>query len=101
MCGKVIIAATEPEVARIRMLRDRGRQNGVRCALLGPGPLQEREPHAQGLAALLVQDAGIVDYRAALLHMAARAEEQGVTGRDEGTGSEDSCYHESSDAGYA
>ncbi len=79
MCGKVIVATTEPEVARIRMLRDRGRQNGVRCALLGPEALQEREPHAQGLAALLVQDAGIVDYRAALLRKAARAEEQGVT----------------------
>ena len=79
MCGKVIVAATESETARLRMLHDRGRQNGVRCTLMDPKELREREPYVRGLAALHIRDAGIVDFRGALLRMALRAQEHGTT----------------------
>jgi len=61
--GKVIVAATDREVPAIERLHLRGRQNGVRCELIGPERLRELEPHAVGVRAVHVPEAGVVDYR--------------------------------------
>ena len=62
-CGKLVIATTASEVARLDELERRGRINGlVGLERLGPDRLREREPHATGLAALWVPQTGIVDY---------------------------------------
>lgn len=62
MCGKVIVAAVEEERARLEAIHARGRQNRIACELIGPERLAELEPHARGVAAIHVPEAGIVDY---------------------------------------
>lgn len=62
VCGKVIVATDQSELPRLATLEERGRANGVGVRRLGPEALREREPAVAGIAALLVEDAGIVDY---------------------------------------
>lgn len=64
LCGKVIVAVDESERAQLAVLQGRGEANGVDCRLICSEELAEREPHAAGVQALWVPDAGIVDYRA-------------------------------------
>lgn len=62
MCGKVIVAATEAERAGLEAIYERGLANRVACERIGPERLRELEPHARGVAAIYVPEAGIVDY---------------------------------------
>ena len=63
ICGKVVVATTEEEVGRLKTLRERGQANGLSgLRWLNGDELRRREPHAAGLAALLVPEEGIVDY---------------------------------------
>lgn len=65
ICGKLVVATTPAEVERLRILLERGTQNGLQgLRWLGAGELKEIEPHAAGLAAVHVPQEGIVDYRA-------------------------------------
>ncbi|HEY9480504.1 MAG TPA: L-2-hydroxyglutarate oxidase [Gemmatimonadaceae bacterium] len=63
VCGKVVVATHDEELPRLREMLDRGRQNGL-CGLewLEPERLREIEPHAAGVAAVLVPEEGIADY---------------------------------------
>lgn len=64
-CGKVVVASRPEELPILEELERRGQANGLRgLQRLGPEALREREPYAQGLAALWVPETGIVDYRA-------------------------------------
>ena len=63
VCGKVIVAVDSDEVPRLEHILERGQKNGVRCELIGPERLAELEPHAAGVCAIHVPDAGIVNYR--------------------------------------
>lgn len=78
VCGKVIVASSEDEQERLQALRARGKANGVTCELIGGEALREREPHAAGIGALWVKDAGIVDFAHATRKMAARGKERGL-----------------------
>jgi L-2-hydroxyglutarate oxidase len=63
ICGKVVVATTEVEAAQLRSLLERGRANGLAgIRWLSSSELREREPHASGVAAVLVPEEGIVDY---------------------------------------
>jgi L-2-hydroxyglutarate oxidase LhgO len=62
ICGKVIVAVDDREVPALERIFERGQQNGVRCEMIGPERLQEIEPHAAGVRAIHVPEAGIVDY---------------------------------------
>ncbi len=62
ICGKVIVATAEAELPRLADIFARGQANGVRCEQIGPERLRELEPHAAGLAAIHVPEAGIIDY---------------------------------------
>lgn len=64
ICGKVIVATAEDELPRLQTLYERGQANGVACELIGPDRLREIEPHAAGIKAIHVPEAGIVDYAA-------------------------------------
>ncbi len=64
ICGKVIVASREDQRERLLKLHAQAQANGVRVELIGSERLAEIEPHATGVAALFVPDAGIVDYRA-------------------------------------
>jgi (S)-2-hydroxyglutarate dehydrogenase len=63
ICGKVIVATREAELTLIERIFERGQANGVRCEVIGPQRLHELEPHAAGIRAIHVPEAGIVDYR--------------------------------------
>jgi L-2-hydroxyglutarate oxidase len=63
ICGKLVVAADETEVSRLRGLHERGIQNGLDgLQFLDRGQMREIEPHVGGLAALRVPQEGIVDY---------------------------------------
>src|SRR5205085_5689535 len=63
VCGKVVIAADESEVPRLRKLEERGKLNGLEgLRWLSRDEIREIEPHAGGVAALRVPQEGIVDY---------------------------------------
>jgi len=77
VCGKVIVAVSDDELPRLDNIFQRGQQNGIRCAMVGPERLRELEPHAAGIRAIHVPEAGIVDYRRASERMAEIVCERG------------------------
>jgi L-2-hydroxyglutarate oxidase len=77
LCGKVIVATHESELPRLADIHARGQANGVRCEQIGPERLRELEPHAAGIAALHVPEAGIVDYATVCERLAHRIREAG------------------------
>ena len=62
--GKVIVATEPEQQPALQQLRKRAAQNGVSAATIDRKELREIEPHARGVGALHVPQAGIVDYRA-------------------------------------
>lgn len=62
MCGKVVVAVDNGERDRLEALEVRAAENNVATERLDRAALHEREPHIEGVAALLVPSAGIVDY---------------------------------------
>jgi (S)-2-hydroxyglutarate dehydrogenase len=64
ICGKLVVAADESEVPRLRTLLERGTANGlVGLRWLGAAEAAEREPNVRCVAAVHVPEEGIVDYR--------------------------------------
>jgi L-2-hydroxyglutarate oxidase len=62
LCGKVIVSTSPAETRRLDELERRAEANGVRARMFSPEELMEREPHVAPGPALLVEDAGIVDF---------------------------------------
>ncbi|GAB7067944.1 L-2-hydroxyglutarate oxidase [Mycobacterium hodleri] len=62
-CGKLIVATTDAELARMTALQDRAEVNGITCRRIGRDELTELEPNVTGLGALHLPRTGIVDYR--------------------------------------
>jgi L-2-hydroxyglutarate oxidase len=78
-CGKLVVATDACELARLEELERRGRENGLAgLRRLGPDALRAREPHAAGIAALLVPQTGIIDFAAVARALAQELEERGV-----------------------
>jgi len=77
ICGKVIVAVSERELPHLARIYERGQQNGVRCELIGKERLKELEPHAAGVSAVHVPEAGIVNYRAVCKKLAELVEVSG------------------------
>jgi L-2-hydroxyglutarate oxidase len=62
-CGKVVVATREEQLPVLEELRRRGEANGLAgLRRLRPDEIWETEPHAVGIAGLLVPQTGIVDY---------------------------------------
>lgn len=62
-CGKIVVATRAEELPRLDELERRGRANGLQgLRRLAPEEIRAREPHATGVAALLVPETGIVDF---------------------------------------
>jgi L-2-hydroxyglutarate oxidase len=79
ICGKLVVAADESEVARLRALEERGRANGLEgLRWMTREEMREREPHVGGVAALRVPQEGIVDYARVCAALMARLAERGV-----------------------
>jgi (S)-2-hydroxyglutarate dehydrogenase len=63
LCGKLIVATEESELARLAELERRAAANGCRgIRMVGPDELREIEPHCRGVRALWSPNTGIVDY---------------------------------------
>jgi L-2-hydroxyglutarate oxidase len=63
VCGKLVVATEPEEIPRLDALLARGQENGLQgLRRLGPEQIREIEPHAAGLAALLVPEEGIADF---------------------------------------
>lgn len=61
-CGKIVVAATEPEAAYLEKLMAQALANGVTdCAFLDSPELRRLEPNITGAAALLSPSTGIID----------------------------------------
>jgi len=70
--GKLVIATTRSQLAGLETLHQRGIANGLRgIEKLGPKGIKDIEPHATGLAALLVPETGVVDFTAVADALAA------------------------------
>lgn len=93
ICGKVIVALDESELPGLQKIYERGQANGVGCEIIGKERLREIEPHAAGIQAIHVPEAGIVDYRQVALRLGELIESAGgkihcgceVTGISDGT----------------
>jgi (S)-2-hydroxyglutarate dehydrogenase len=71
ICGKLVVATDDAELARLHALHERGMGNGLAgLRLLGAGEMREIEPHVGGIAALHVPGEGIVDYPAVARRLA-------------------------------
>lgn len=79
ICGKVIVAVDESELPRMQEIYQRGQANGVRCEIIGPERLAELEPHAAGVQAIHVPEAGIVDYPGVCRRLGEIIEQRGGT----------------------
>jgi L-2-hydroxyglutarate oxidase LhgO len=62
ICGKVIVAVAEDELPALERIYERGVANGVGVEMIDRARLAELEPHAAGVRAIHVPEAGIVDY---------------------------------------
>jgi L-2-hydroxyglutarate oxidase len=79
ICGKLVVAADDTEVPRLRDLEQRGAANGLEgLRWLDRDQMREIEPHVGGVAALRVPQEGIVDYTAVCDTLAARLSERGA-----------------------
>lgn len=77
LCGKVIVALDERERERMQAIYERGVANGINCSIIDRQRLQEIEPHAAGVAAIHVPEAGIVDYPRVCERLAELLQQQG------------------------
>ncbi|MFN0178508.1 MAG: L-2-hydroxyglutarate oxidase [Gemmatimonadales bacterium] len=76
-CGKLVVAVTDDELARLDRLEALGRGNGVTIRRV-PGPaLTDYEPHVVGRAGLWVEETGVVAYRMVAEAIRRRLERQG------------------------
>ena len=79
ICGKLVVAADESEVPRLRDLEARGTANGLEgLRRLAPEEMREIEPHAGGVAALRVPQEGIVDYAQVCAKLVEKLSASGV-----------------------
>ena len=78
-CGKLIVATDESQVADMRSLAGRGRDNGVDDLVwLDGGETKALEPALDAVAALLSPSSGIVDSHAFMLALQGDAEVHGA-----------------------
>ncbi len=62
VCGKVIVATDEHELPMLATIEQRGKANGVDVRPIEADGLRALEPHARGIRALHVPEAGIVRF---------------------------------------
>jgi (S)-2-hydroxyglutarate dehydrogenase len=76
--GKVIVALREDEIPRLFDLASRAKANGIPGSrLIDASELRDREPHVQGLSALLIPGTAVVDFRVIAEQLAADIVQKG------------------------
>lgn len=80
LCGKLIVAADEKELARLDVLFQRGVENGLKgIKKLTSEEIKNTEPHVTGIAGLLVPQTGIVDYKIVSQKLEEIIQSKGIT----------------------
>ncbi|MFO1007256.1 MAG: L-2-hydroxyglutarate oxidase [Planctomycetaceae bacterium] len=74
ICGKVIVATSEAEIPQLLKIYERGIANGVKCELIDLPRLRSLEPAVNGVRALHVPEAGIVDYKQVAIRLSEKIE---------------------------
>ena len=77
VCGKIIVAADESERERLHNIYQRGLENGISCSIISGDEIKRYEPHAAGVEAIHVPDAGIADYKGVALQIAKEIYDRG------------------------
>jgi L-2-hydroxyglutarate oxidase LhgO len=63
ICGKIIVATHESELAHMNKVYNNGIANGVEdIEIIGPERIREIEPHCTGISGIWVGCTGIIDY---------------------------------------
>ncbi len=63
LCGKIVVATRAEQLDTLKMLSERGKQNGLKGLKdLSKEQLKEYEPHVNGLGGIYVPQTGIIDY---------------------------------------
>jgi (S)-2-hydroxyglutarate dehydrogenase len=78
VCGKLILASDEADLARLEDLITRAADNGIPIERLGPTAIESVEPHARGVGAIHVRRAAITDYRLVCRSLAEDLRERGA-----------------------
>ncbi len=81
VCGKIIVATQEKELAGLDNLFQRGQQNGLPVSKISAEEVREIEPHVRCLAGIRVPTTGITDYRQVSQRYLELFEEQGGEAR--------------------
>ncbi|WP_347942012.1 FAD-dependent oxidoreductase [Peribacillus simplex] len=63
ICGKLIVATDEKELAGLDNLYKRGLKNGLNIEVLNQAEMRKIEPNVNGISAIKVPMAGIVNYK--------------------------------------
>ena len=64
LCGKVVVATDESEIEYLKILYQRGIENGLEnLKMLNEAELKEFEPNVNGIAGIHVPQTGIIDYK--------------------------------------
>jgi (S)-2-hydroxyglutarate dehydrogenase len=80
ICGKVIVATHEGEVEKLNQIYKRGLQNNIEgIAMIGKDKLKDIEPYVNGVQAIHVPCAGIVDFKGVCLMLEQLLKEKGHT----------------------
>ncbi|MFT4995278.1 MAG: L-2-hydroxyglutarate oxidase [Paraglaciecola sp.] len=63
-CGKLLVATDDAEMDTMDTLFARSQENQLSVKMLNQQQLKQQEPNIRGVAAMLLKDTGITDYRA-------------------------------------
>jgi (S)-2-hydroxyglutarate dehydrogenase len=64
VCGKIVVATDEEELPRLEKIHENGLKNGLEgIKIINQERIKEIEPYIEGIKALWVPEAGIIDYR--------------------------------------
>jgi len=71
VCGKIVVATHEEELSRLEKIRENGIKNGlVGIEVIDKARIKEIEPYIDGIKALWVPEAGIIDFKAVTMKLA-------------------------------
>jgi L-2-hydroxyglutarate oxidase len=71
--GKLIVAVSESEIGRLNVLHERAVANGASARLIDAAEARDYEPHVCAVAALRVENTGIINYGAVSAKLAELA----------------------------
>ena len=76
-CGKLLVATSEVELARMDVLFERCKQNNIKVELIDQEQLRKIEPNINGIGAILVKSTSIVNYQSVTKKMIEQYEALG------------------------